>query len=43
MTLQIFVLDEDEFNELGYEFYNNQMTNLSFETFRVAIFTFPGK
>ncbi len=36
-----FVLDEDEFNELGYEFYNNQMTNLSFETFRVAILLFP--
>ena len=36
-----FILDENEFNELGYEFYNNEMKSLSFEVLRSAITLFP--
>lgn len=36
-----FILDENEFNELSYEFYNNEKTTLAFEVLRSAITLFP--
>lgn len=36
-----FVLDENEFNELSYEFYNNDKKTLAFEVLRSAITLFP--
>ena len=36
-----FILGENEMNELGYEFYSNQMSTLSFATFRSALLLFP--
>jgi CubicO group peptidase (beta-lactamase class C family) len=36
-----FILDENEFNELSYEFYNNEKNILAFEVLRSAITLFP--
>jgi tetratricopeptide (TPR) repeat protein len=34
-------LDENELNEMGYEFYNNGRPAYAFETFRAALYLFP--
>lgn len=36
-----FILDENELNELSYEFYNNEKNSLAFEVLRSAITLFP--
>lgn len=36
-----YILDEDELNQLGYEFFENEMVTLAFEVFRSAITLFP--
>lgn len=36
-----YVLDESEFNDLGYEFFGRDMNAMAFEVFRSAIFLFP--
>jgi Flp pilus assembly protein TadD len=36
-----YILDENELNELGYEFFNNKKNALAFEVMRSAISLFP--
>jgi CubicO group peptidase (beta-lactamase class C family) len=36
-----YTLDENELNEMGYEFYNNGRPAYAFETFRAALYLFP--
>jgi CubicO group peptidase (beta-lactamase class C family) len=36
-----YELDEDELNEMAYEFYNNSKKEYAFETLRAAIYLFP--
>ncbi|MCR8557244.1 serine hydrolase [Mucilaginibacter sp. BJC16-A38] len=36
-----YSLTQNEMNDLGYEFFNNQKTDLALQTFRAAVYVFP--